>query len=123
MTDQSTRDKGRGGEDLALAHLQKKGYVILERNYRCRYGEIDLIAKDGPTMVFVEVKSRRSNIFGSPEEAVGIAKQKKLSTVALYYLMEKHLDDRCARFDVVTVMTAEEKPEIRIIRDAFDLIR
>ncbi|MBN1546791.1 MAG: YraN family protein [Syntrophaceae bacterium] len=123
MTDQSTRDKGRNGEELALAYLQKKGYAILERNYRCRYGEIDLVAKNGSTIVFVEVKSRRSNAFGSPEEAVGIAKQKKLSIVALYYLMEKHLDDRFARFDVVTVMNAGKKPEIRIIRDAFDLIR
>ena len=123
MTEQSTRDKGSGGEELALTHLQKRGYVILDRNYRCRYGEIDLVAKDGSTIVFVEVKSRRSTAFGSPEEAVGTVKQKKLSTAALCYLMEKHLDDRSARFDVVTILSSGEKPEIRIIRDAFDLVR
>jgi putative endonuclease len=123
MTDHSTREKGRGAETLACQHLQQCGYAILERNYHCRYGEIDIIAQDGKEIVFVEVKSRRSDHYGAPEDAVGITKQKKVSAVALYYLMEKQLEGRPARFDVVTVMNAVAQPQIRIIRDAFDLKR
>ena len=123
MNDQSTRDQGQRGEDIAWEYLKKRGYKILERNYRCRYGEIDLVAKDGETIVFVEVKSRRSAAFGEPEESVGPAKQKKISTVALCYLEEKHLHDRPARFDVVSILTGAGEQNILLIRDAFDLVR
>jgi len=123
MNDFSTRDRGRCGEDIAGQYLKKQGYKILECNYRCRYGEIDLIARDGETIVFVEVKSRRSAAFGEPEASVGLAKQKKISTVALCYLEEKHLHDRPARFDVVSILTVTGEQNILLIRDAFDLVR
>lgn len=114
-------EKGKKGEDIAAVYLRKKGYRIVERNYRCRYGEIDIIAMDAGDIVFVEVKSRKSESFGSPEEAVGIVKQKKISNVALNYLQEKEITDHNARFDIVTVRLIPEGNRINIIRDAFDL--
>ena len=124
MIDQSsTRALGRHGEDIAWEYLKRRGYRILERNYRCRYGEIDLVAKDGETIVFIEVKSRRTAAFGDPEEAVSLAKQKKISTVALNYLKDKGLYDRPARFDVVSVLASVPGQQITLIPDAFDLIR
>ncbi len=124
MIDQlSTRALGRHGEDIAWEYLKSRGYRILERNYRCRYGEIDLVAKDGETIVFIEVKSRRTAAFGDPEESVSLAKQKKISTVALYYLKDKGLHDRPARFDVVSVLASVPGQQITLIPDAFDLIR
>lgn len=123
MNDQSTRERGRRGEDIAWAYLKQRGYKILERNYRCHYGEIDLIGKDGETIVFVEVKSRRSVAFGEPEDSVGLVKQKKISKVALCYLEEKGLFDRAARFDVVSVFSSAAEQKITLIPDAFDLVR
>ena len=89
-------EKGKKGEDIAAARLRKEGYRIIERNYRCIYGEIDIIAMHSGDIVFVEVKSRKSDEFGSPEEAVGITKQRKISKVALNYLQEKGLADHNA---------------------------
>ncbi len=124
MIDQSsTRVLGRQGEDIAWEYLKRRGYRILERNYRCRYGEIDLVAKDGETIVFIEVKSRRTAAFGDPEESVSPAKQKKISTVALNYLKDKGLYDRPARFDVVSVLASVLGQKVTRIPDAFDLIR
>jgi len=115
------REKGTKGEDLATACLKKEGYRIIERNYRCRYGEIDIIAMDKKDVVFVEVKGRESDTFGSPEEAIGPAKQKKISMVALHYLQEKGLDDHSARFDVVTIRFMPQGNQVQLIRNAFDL--
>ncbi len=114
-------EKGKKGEDIAAVYLRKKGYRIVERNYRCRYGEIDIIAMDAGDIVFVEVKSRKSESFGSPEEAVSIVKQKKISNVALNYLQEKGITDHNARFDIVAVRLIPEGNRTNIIRDAFDL--
>ena len=115
------RDKGTRGEDLATARLKKEGYRIIERNYRCRLGEIDIIATDKEDVVFVEVKGRKSDAFGTPEEAIGPAKQKKISKVALHYLQEKGLGDRNARFDVVTIRFTPQETHVQLIRNAFDL--
>ena len=123
MIERSTKEQGRSGEDLAQDYLRKQGYKIIERNYHCRYGEIDLIARDGETLVFVEVKSRRSTAFGTPEEAVGAAKQKKISIVALWYLAERNIHDTAARFDVVSILLTGRSRKIELIRDAFDLPR
>ncbi len=68
---------GKKGEDIAVAYLKSNGYRIVERNYKCLFGEIDIVAKDGNTVVFVEVKSRKSEEFGDPQVAVGLEKQKK----------------------------------------------
>lgn len=112
---------GRQGEDLAAAWLAEAGYRIIERNYRCLFGEIDIVAQDGDTLVFVEVKSRRSGAFGAPELAVGIEKQRKISRISLHYLAEKGWSHRPARYDVVAVRLQPEGPRIELIRNAFEL--
>ncbi len=113
---------GRRGEDLAVRHLEASGYRILERNYRTRIGEIDIIAREGETLVFVEVKSRRSDRFGGPKGAVDFRKRMKLSQVALWYLKGTGRVDQSARFDVVTV--GPEAPggaRVEVTRNAFEL--
>ena len=112
---------GREGEDLARKLLKKQGYKILEQNYRSKLGEIDLIAKDRETLVFVEVKTRRSEEFGSPKWAVTPAKQRKISMVALSYLKETGQTHQKARFDVVSIREICGKPSLEIIKNAFDL--
>ena len=112
---------GEKGEALAVRRLKKAGYKIIETNYRTRLGEIDIIAKDKDTIVFVEVKSRRSVHFGNPKQALTLQKQKKISMVALYYLKTTGQDDARARFDVVSVIINRDKPRVEIIKDAFEL--
>ena len=92
---------GKKGEALAVRRLKKAGYKIIETNYRTQLGEIDIVAKDNDTIVFVEVKSRRSLHFGNPKQAVTLQKQKKISMVALYYLKTTGQSNAKARFDVV----------------------
>lgn len=96
-------EKGKAGEDMALGVLKKNGYRIIERNYRCRYGEIDIIAKDGDTIVFVEVKTRSSSSFGPPKASVDHRKQRHIIKAATEYLARCGLTDRDARFDVVGI--------------------
>jgi putative endonuclease len=112
---------GKRGEELAAAHLAVVGYRIVERNYRCVFGEIDIVAEEGETLVFVEVKSRRSTAYGDPQLAVGPQKQKKISRIAMNYLSERRLRHRQARFDVVAVKLRPAGPGIEIIRNAFEL--
>lgn len=101
---------------MAVQYLTEAGYHILERNFRCRTGEIDIIAKDGAYLVFVEVKYRKTDRSGSPEEAVTLAKQRKISKVCAWYLRENHLSlDTPCRFDVVAV----SQEEVRIYQNAF----
>ena len=112
---------GEKGESIAARYLKKAGYKILEKNYRSQLGEIDIIAKDGETIVFVEVKSRRSVQFGSPKWAVTPQKQRKISMVALQYLKAKAKNNAKARFDVVTIIATKEKQTIELIKNAFEL--
>lgn len=112
---------GKRGEDIAARCLEEAGCRIIERNYRCFLGEIDIIAKDGECLVFVEVKSRRGAGSGDPREAVGPGKQEKISRVAQFYLKEKRLKDVRARFDVVAVSIVSGGNRIRWIRNAFEL--
>jgi putative endonuclease len=112
---------GKSGEALAIRHLKKEGYRILAHNYRNRLGEIDIIAQDGDTIVFVEVKSRRTGSFGHPKLAVNPAKQRQISKVALSYLKQYRQLDTSARFDVVSILSAGNAPNIEIIKNAFDL--
>jgi putative endonuclease len=113
------RKQGTAGEDLAVQYLQKNGLKILERNYRFERGEIDIVAEDGEDLVFVEVKARRSNSFGAPEDAVTEEKQKQVYNVADGYLFEHNIDDRPCRFDVVAIEFQNGCNEIRHIRNAF----
>ncbi len=112
---------GRRGEEAAGHHLESHGYRILERRYRTRAGEIDFIALDGATLVFIEVKTRSSLAFGRPAEAVGPIKRARLAAAASLYLAYRGGPDRPCRFDVVEVL---EPPggtlRIRLIRDAFE---
>jgi putative endonuclease len=113
---------GEAGEVLAARLLRKKGYRIIETNYRNQLGEIDIIARDGGTLVFVEVKTRRTGRFGAPKWAVTPRKQRKISMVALYYLKTTGQIQAKARFDVVSIRSAPLGPEVEIIRNAFDLL-
>ena len=112
---------GEKGETIAERLLKKKGYKILERNYRTKLGEIDIIAKDKKTIVFVEVKTRKSWQFGNPKGAVTPAKQRKISMVALQYLKTMNRHNTKARFDVVAVTATRDTPQIEIIKNAFEL--
>src|SRR5436309_15898344 len=111
---------GRTGERLAAEELFRQGYRILEQNFRCSYGEIDLIAEDEYDLIFVEVKTRRGNAFGLPEEAVTLRKQQKIVQVASYYLDLHACSDRSWRIDVVAVQLSRGgKPEeIRVYQHA-----
>ncbi|MBI5286598.1 MAG: ribonuclease HII [Deltaproteobacteria bacterium] len=109
---------GKKGEEDAIAFLKGKGYKILERNFRCPLGEIDIIALDKGTLVFVEVKTRRTNTFGLPQEAVGERKQGQLSKVASYFINKKKIN-MPTRFDVVAVGYLPGGKRIDIIKDAF----
>ena len=115
------KELGKKGEDLALRFLKKNGYRIFARNYVCKMGEVDIIAKEKDTLAFIEVKTRTSTAFGPPQLAVNSAKQMQLSKVALYFLKEKGIEDVKARFDVVAILLGPKGPEIELIRDAFDV--
>lgn len=112
------RQTGAAYEERAARWLSEKGFVILERNYRCRQGEIDLIARDGRYLVFVEVKYRSGECAGHPAEAVHAQKQYRISRTALYYCYTHRIpEDQPCRFDVVTVLG----DQIEHIKNAFEL--
>lgn len=112
---------GKSGEELASDFLKKNGYQILVTNYKNKLGEIDIIAKDKETFTFIEVKTRVSNKWGEPGEAVTMAKQKQISKVAVSFLKERNLLDKKARFDVVSIIYSDNMPEVNLIKDAFEL--
>jgi putative transposase len=113
------RQLGDAGEDLAAAALKQQGYKILERNYITPLGEVDLIARQGKTYVFIEVKTRKNERFGAPQEAVTPAKQARLRRLADYYLTQKRLGEVEVRFDVVAITIEEEDYYIEVIVNAF----
>ena len=112
---------GESGEAFAVKLLKQGGYKIIEQNYRCKLGEIDIIAKDGDVLAFVEVKARRTDAFEGPKSAVTPKKKRKISMVALHYLKETEQMDKKARFDVVAIRLFPEHPDAQIIKNAFDL--
>lgn len=99
---------GKHGEELAVAHLEASGLVILDRNWRCRHGELDIVARDGDDLVVCEVKTRSSDRFGTPLEAITGRKLKTLRTLALAWIAERGLNARTIRLDVIGV-TASAK--------------
>jgi putative endonuclease len=115
----SQKERGKAGEDLAAAYLNKQGYKILERNYRTPLGEIDLIARHRGLLVFVEVKTRSGTRFGAGQDAVHHAKQARLRKLADYYLKQKRLGEVAVRFDVVAILLAGSGAKIEIIQNAF----
>lgn len=117
-------DKGKAlgfrGEALAVKYLKKKGFKVIERNYHCPVGEIDLIAREGDTLVFIEIKARSSSAFGLPQDAVDRFKQEKIIRAARAYLAKHHLNEEIpARFDVVAIHVTPSGPSIELIKDAF----
>lgn len=113
------RRLGGRGEKLAAAFLQRRGYRLLARNYRTLWGEVDLIARHRGFVVFIEVKARRSDTFGLPQEAVHPVKREKLRAVAEHYLQEQGLSETPVRFDVVAIRFTDRGPVIELIEDAF----
>ena len=116
-----TKTLGEKGEDIAAAFLKKKGYNILFRNYKCSFGEIDIIAKHKKILSFIEVKTRSTKKYGLPQEAVTTAKQTKISRVALEFVQRYKMDNRAARFDVVSVQSLNDGSEVDLIENAFEL--
>ncbi|MDP3719863.1 MAG: YraN family protein [Acidobacteriota bacterium] len=110
---------GLEGEALAAAELERLGYQILDRRYRSRFGEIDLIAVDGPTVVFVEVKTKTDSRFGDPAEMVTTQKQRRLVSMAEEYVSGHQLHATPCRFDVVAVDTSIQPARITVYQDAF----
>ena len=116
------KELGQKGEETAALYLRRKGYKIIEQNYRySRLGEIDLIAQEGKDLVFVEVKTRSSSSFAEPEEAVNYQKQKRIIKLAQGYLLNQKLDQVSCRFDVVSIIIDQggKIKSIKLIRDAF----
>jgi putative endonuclease len=110
---------GRNGEDLAASLYRRAGYQMVERNYRVPEGEIDLIARRGSTVVFCEVKTRRTDHWGAPVEAVAWRKQARLRRLAARWMRERGAGEAEVRFDVVSVVVREGRPEITHFPDAF----
>ena len=117
MSGLNNRAKGRAGESTAEEYLAVRGHEILEKNYRNRFGEIDIIAKDGKTFVFIEVKTRNNGFHGLPADAVDTRKQRRIGKVALSYISYKKIVNQPCRFDVLSIYD----DRIELIADAFDL--
>jgi putative endonuclease len=113
---------GKSGEDLACRELERRGYVILARRYRIRGGELDVIARDGETIVFVEVKTRVGRMFGEAAEAVTSLKQLRLTRLAEEYVMRHRLADCPCRFDVVSIHGEAGAQVVEVIQNAFDAL-
>ena len=120
MSTDTRQSFGKSGEDLACQELQRRGYAILARGYRSRFGEIDIIAKHDDTIVFIEVKARDGDEFGGGAAAVTPWKQRRISQMAVEYLSRNKLHDKPCRFDVVTVDIKDGVPEIVVYTNAFD---
>src|SRR5688572_27113373 len=112
---------GKRGEDLACDELEKRGYVIVDRRFRTRCGEIDIVARDGAVLVFVEVKARSGSNFGSPFESVTWQKRQRISQMAASYLCVKRLSSVACRFDVVSILEQQGTHTIELVRGAFDM--
>ncbi|MCG2712637.1 MAG: YraN family protein [Candidatus Omnitrophica bacterium] len=123
MDNKTKKELGILGENIAAEYLKKHGYKIIKRNYRNRLGEIDIIAYEGAVLCFIEVKTRADEQRGRPEEAVGKAKQRKISQVVLSYLKMQGIYEGNFRFDVAAVMFNEitNVKKINLIKNAFEL--
>ena len=110
---------GRQGETLACRELERLGYAIVARGYRTRAGELDVVASDAGTVVFVEVKTRLDHSFGDPIEAVTLEKQRRVVAMATDYVTRHELEESPCRFDVVTVDALIDPPRIMVYKDAF----
>ena len=121
MAEDRRQSLGKLGENLACTALERRGYAILARRYRTRLGEIDIVARDGATFVFIEVKARAGDEFGGAAAAVTAWKQRRIALMAVDYVARHRLENRPCRFDVVTVDVVEGKPpRVEIYTHAFE---
>jgi putative endonuclease len=114
------RQRGDEAEDAVVAFLAAHGYQVLERNFTCRYGEVDIVAEHGDTLCFIEVRMRSSSTWGDPSATVSFAKQRRVVKAALYYLQRHRRADQMLRFDVVSVLGAAGQAKLEHIPNAFD---
>lgn len=114
---------GSKGEDIAVNFLKKKGYKIIQRNYRCKYGEIDIIAKCNNVYAFIEVRTIQAENFGIPQDFITITKTDHISKSALNFIKEESLFDHTCRFDLITITFSHilREPKIEHIENAFEL--
>ncbi len=121
VNDVARKKLGCDGEACAVDFLRKRGLRIIEQNFRCRFGEIDIIAWDKKTVCFIEVKTRRSLDYGSGSEAVGKSKQQKIVKTALFYLAGMRWGERDFRFDVISILLVDiGSPQIEYLQSAFE---
>ncbi|EFR40450.1 TIGR00252 family protein [Selenomonas sp. oral taxon 137 str. F0430] len=116
----SNQTLGAQGEDRAAAYLTARGCIICERNFRVKSGEIDIIADDRGTLVFVEVKTRTGTQYGTPAQAVDFRKRNKIIQTAYWYLRQRQIDNRPCRFDVIEVYAVRGDWQVRHIKGAFE---
>ena len=119
MSDDRRQTLGELGENLACEELRRRGYAILERRYRTRYGEIDIVARHGDVLVFVEVKARVGDAFGTGAEAVTGYKRRRVAQMAADFLVRRRLHDRPCRFDVVSIAVGDAGARIEVIPGAW----
>lgn len=119
----SKKQVGDKGEDIASDFLINKGYEVIQRNYRCRFGEIDIIAEYNGIIIFVEVKTRHTASFGTPQESITSSKIRKISKTAILYAQEKNLIEQSYRFDVIAITYPKYslEPNILHIENAFEI--
>jgi putative endonuclease len=120
-TGMEKRDLGRHGEQAAEQFLRAQGYEIVARNYRCSYGEIDLVARDRDTLVFVEVRTQSGPMFGDPLESVTRRKQRQIAKAAWHYVVRHRVEDQPLRFDVIGISWNNAAPQIVHVKGAFEL--
>ena len=111
---------GTRGEDIAAAYLQQQGYFLVDRNFRTRFGEVDLVTRHGDTVVFVEVRTRRTATYGTPEESVTPRKSQRLVLAAQQYLQDKGIEQAHWRIDLVSVRMAGGKPKVTHLTDVVE---
>jgi len=114
----STRQQGEAAETVALQYLEKQGLHLIERNFHCKLGELDLIMRDGTHLVFIEVRARRNTRYGRPAETVAYRKQQRLLRSAAFYLQRRRLDLPC-RFDIIGLSGDSDSVKVEWIKDAF----
>ena len=115
------KNLGQAGEDFAAKFLESKGYKIIEKNFRIRFAEIDIIAELNDEIIFVEVKTRSNTRCGLPAEAVDLRKQKKIIQAASVFLQDDKFFDRPCRFDVIEIYSSGKNFEVRHIENAFEI--
>ena len=120
MANIDRRAYGQAAEDTAVSHLESLGYRLRDRNFHCRYGEVDVIVEKDDLVCFVEVRMRSHAAWGDPAHTVSFSKQRKVVRAALHYLFRHGLDDRMIRFDVITVVGRGDRAKVEHLPNAFD---